>query len=696
MSEVTFDSRAVRIDGRRALILSGAIHYPRSTPAVWPDLLRRSREAGLNTIETYVFWNLHERRRGVLDFSERLDLPRFCRLAQEAGLRVILRIGPYICAETNYGGFPPWLRDVPGIAMRTYNEPFMSEMARWVRTLCQVLRDAFAPRGGPIILAQIENEYNNVAKQYGEQGRRYLQWAADLGGSLGLGIPWVLCAGGAEGAIETINGHFPHEGLADHFQRHPDQPALCTELWPGWYDAWGAARAWRPPESTAYATARFIAGGATGVNYYMWHAGTNFGRESMYLQPPHYGFQGGLDEFGLENTQWGHLGRLHRALAASADAILASDRPQAQPLGPKQAAFAYGSGADALVFLANDDPACAAEVAHAGKTYALAPRSVVLVRGGRVVADTGRVDPADVVRRSMRPSRTRLAPFARWAEPLPADRPADMPGTVVARKPVEQLALTHDESDYCWYDATLTVGGRKAVEGTLLVERAGDVLHVFVDGRLRATTPTPLVEDRGPVDGAGYRQEFRLTLAPGRHDLQVLSCALGLVKGDWSLGHRNMVEERKGLWGPVRWDGKALGGPWRMRPGLVGEHAGLAAGGGILAPWKAAKRGRGRPLTWYRATFPAPKGRAPVALDLGSMGKGLAWVNGRCLGRYWLAPIGDPRQEWLGWLMTDPGLGEPTQRYYHVPREWLGEANTLVLFEELGGDPAGVRLAEWR
>jgi hypothetical protein len=133
-----------------------------------------------------------------------------------------------------------------------------------------------------------------------------------------------------------------------------------------------------------------------------------------------------------------------------------------------------------------------------------------------------------------------------------------------------------------------------------------------------------------------------------------------------------------------------------MRPGLVGEHAGLAAGGGILAPWKAAKRGRGRPLTWYRATFPAPKGRAPVALDLGSMGKGLAWVNGRCLGRYWLAPIGDPRQEWLGWLMTDPGLGEPTQRYYHVPREWLGEANTLVLFEELGGDPAGVRLAEWR
>ena len=197
MACVSYDRRAVTIDGRRTLVLSGAVHYPRSTPAMWPDLMRETRAAGLNTVETYVFWNLHERRRGVLDFSDRLDLVRFCRLAQEAGLHVILRIGPYICAETNYGGLPPWLRDLPGIRMRTWNRPFMDEMARWVRVLCEALRPMFAPAGGPIILAQIENEYANIAKHYGEDGRRYLAWSVELGQSLNLGVPWVMCYGGA-------------------------------------------------------------------------------------------------------------------------------------------------------------------------------------------------------------------------------------------------------------------------------------------------------------------------------------------------------------------------------------------------------------------------------------------------------------------------------------------------------------------
>jgi beta-galactosidase len=177
---VNYDHRAVSINGKRILLLSGAIHYPRSTPAIWPQLMQQSRQAGLNTIETYVFWNLHERLRGVFDFSERLDLLRFCQVAQEHGLYVILRVGPYICAETNYGGFPAWLRDVPGIRMRTFNQPFMREMERWVRMVTDYLRPMFAPRGGPIILFQLENEYNMIAKIYGEDGQRYLQWVSKL------------------------------------------------------------------------------------------------------------------------------------------------------------------------------------------------------------------------------------------------------------------------------------------------------------------------------------------------------------------------------------------------------------------------------------------------------------------------------------------------------------------------------------
>ena len=96
MSIIEYDNRAITVDGKRQLILGGSIHYPRSTPEMWPQLFDLCRRAGLNAVESYVFWNLHERRRGRLDFTGRLDLPRFCRLAQEHGLKVILRIGPYI------------------------------------------------------------------------------------------------------------------------------------------------------------------------------------------------------------------------------------------------------------------------------------------------------------------------------------------------------------------------------------------------------------------------------------------------------------------------------------------------------------------------------------------------------------------------------------------------------------------------
>ena len=150
MAHVSYDSRAVTIDGKRTLLLSGAVHYPRSTPDTWPGLMKRLRDDGINTVDTYVFWNLHERRRGVYDFSERLDVRRFCEVAQAHGLYVMLRVGPYICSETNYGGIPAWLRDVPGMRMRTDNEPFKREMARWVRFVAGYMKGLFAPEGGPI------------------------------------------------------------------------------------------------------------------------------------------------------------------------------------------------------------------------------------------------------------------------------------------------------------------------------------------------------------------------------------------------------------------------------------------------------------------------------------------------------------------------------------------------------------------
>jgi beta-galactosidase GanA len=121
---VTYDKKAVMIDGQRRILFSGSIHYPRSTPDMWEGLIQKAKDGGLDVIQTYVFWNGHEPTPGNYYFEERYDLVRFIKTVQKAGLFVHLRIGPYICGEWNFGGFPVWLKYVPGISFRTDNEPF--------------------------------------------------------------------------------------------------------------------------------------------------------------------------------------------------------------------------------------------------------------------------------------------------------------------------------------------------------------------------------------------------------------------------------------------------------------------------------------------------------------------------------------------------------------------------------------------
>lgn len=697
---VSFDHRAILINGERTLILSGAVHYPRSTPEMWPRIFRHMRRSGINTVETYVFWNLHERKRGVLDFSGRLDLVKFCRLAQKEGLFVILRIGPYVCAETNYGGFPGWLRDVPGIRMRTDNDAFKREKARWVYLVSDIIYPLTATNGGPVILAQIENEYDNIAATYGEAGKRYLRWSVDLANSLSLGIPWMTCAAGGAaeageknavastgGTIETLNQFRAHEIIDRHVKRNPEQPALWTENWIGWYQTWGGVLPKRDPAELAWATARFFAAGGTGVNYYLWHGGTNFNREGMYLLTTSFEFGGALDEYGLPSTKAKYLERLNKALLLCSKEILESDRPKMVPVKDGIVEFRYESG---LRFVCND-----------------AARSLRIIRGnGKVVYDSA--TPIAPVRRSWKSSGVKLGWRSR-PEPMPEKWTPETRGNLSAAKPVEQLLLTRDETDYCWYETDITVSAKQAASGKskLLLNRVADVVHVFIDGKFAATTHAlPLLERRGKMSEGRFTQSFEINLRAlkikeGKHRLSLLCCALGLIKGDWMIGYENMALEKKGLWAPVEWDGKQLKAKWAHQPGLFGEQAEFwnPAVAGLLdweAPKASAKQSK-RPLTWWRATFAKPKSSGPWALDLGGMNKGIAWVNGKCIGRYWLVHDTDPMGPWMHWMkgsLTAVPSGLPSQRYYHVPDDYLhadGRPNTVVLFEELGGTPADIR-----
>ena len=702
MSEIGFDSRAVTIDGRRTLLLSGAIHYPRSTPEMWPLLMRRSRQAGLNAVETYVFWNLHEARRGVLDFSGRLDLRRFCQAAADEGLHVVLRIGPYVCAETNLGGFPSWLLRAPGIRMRTFNEPFMAEMERWTRLLCDYVRPMLAPAGGPIILAQVENEYDNIARFYGQDGQKYLQWSIDMGRSLNLGVPWIMCQGGVPGAISTINGFHGHPGLVEHLAKHPDQPGLWTEAYPGWYDTFGYAHHDRPVENLAFAILRFIAAGGSGINYYMWQGGTNFARESMYLQATSYDFSAPLDEYGLETTKSRHLSRLHKLLAERADWLLAGPPAAGRQLAPEQWAYSYEHAGKRLVFLCNDAQAPAG-LDYQGRRYDLPAQSVSVTEGQEAIFNTAKVQASDVVKRRMAATPKGLD-FQTWPEPHVADWPDELRCEHASREPLEQLQFTLDQTDYCWYRARLKVAAG-AGAGKLEITAGGDVFHVFIDGRRVADTRGPLAENRvlRPQDQEiiktyplheqnAYSQCFEIKLPPGEHELAILCCAMGLVKGDWQLGQKNMAEERKGLWGPVLWNGRQITG-WRIQPGLVGEQVCVFGRGGAMVKWKPVGSGIVAGPRWFRATFARPRGGDPLAVDMAGMTKGMIYLNGLCAGRYWLVAGDGPEPAWvLNMVSHNPDVKQPTQRYYHLPLEWLRDHNTLVIFEEVGGDACAVKL----
>ncbi|KAF6139325.1 hypothetical protein GIB67_021535 [Kingdonia uniflora] len=261
---------------------------------MWPDLIQKAKDGGLDTIETCVFWNAHEPHRREYDFSGNLDIIRFLKTIKSAGMYAVLRIGPYVCAKWNYGGFPMWLHNMLGIKLRTDNEIYKNEMQNFTTKKVDMARQEklFASLGGPIILAQIENEYGNFISAYGGAGKSYINWCASMAQSLDIGVPLILATG------------------------CPNSLKMWTENWTGWFKHWGGRDPHRTAEDLAFAVARFFQFGGTFQNYYMYHGGTNFGRTAggSYIFTS-YDYDAPLDEYGnLNQPKWGHLKQLQNHL----------------------------------------------------------------------------------------------------------------------------------------------------------------------------------------------------------------------------------------------------------------------------------------------------------------------------------------------------------------------------------------------
>ena len=156
---IDMDGHRFSVRGERTVFASGSIHYPRVPRALWRDRLLRLKRAGFNTVETYTFWNTHESKEGVFDFSGQSDLDAFLTTAQSLGLYVIVRVGPYVCAEWDSGGFPVWLCFKPGLRVREENVPYEAAVARWFDHLFPIIARHQIHKGGSVVLVQLENEH---------------------------------------------------------------------------------------------------------------------------------------------------------------------------------------------------------------------------------------------------------------------------------------------------------------------------------------------------------------------------------------------------------------------------------------------------------------------------------------------------------------------------------------------------------
>ncbi|WVZ99432.1 hypothetical protein U9M48_044729 [Paspalum notatum var. saurae] len=278
-----------RKDGTPFQIVGGDVHYFRIVPEYWKDRLLRAKALGLNTIQTYVPWNLHEPEPQSWEFKGFADIESYLRLAQELEMLVMLRVGPYICGEWDLGGFPPWLLTIePALKLRSSDSTYLSLVERWWGILLPKVAPLLYNNGGPIIMVQIENEFGS----FGDD-KNYLHYLVQLARRyLGSDIILYTTDGGAVGNLK--NGSIPQDGVfaAVDFETGSDpwpifrlqkkynlpgkSAPLSSEFYTGWLTHWGERIATTDATSTAKALRKILCHNGSAV-LYMAHGGTNFG-----------------------------------------------------------------------------------------------------------------------------------------------------------------------------------------------------------------------------------------------------------------------------------------------------------------------------------------------------------------------------------------------------------------------------------
>jgi len=568
------DSGRYMLDGKPFQIISGEMHYARVPREYWRDRLRKARAMGLNTISTYVFWNFHEATPGHYDFAGQRDVAEFIRIAGQEGLHVILRPGPYVCAEWELGGYPAWLLADSAMVLRSTYPGFTAPAQRWLDTLGHDLAPLLWSHGGPIIAVQVENEYGSF-----DRDSSYMRWQLAALRHAGLGDALLYTA---DGPSQLPRGTLPDlpavvnfgPGDADSaFARlarfRPAGPRMSGEYWAGWFDQWGERHNGTDPAPQERELGWMLAHGYS-VNLYMFHGGTT----------------PGLMNGANSNTDGSH----YRPQTSSYDydaALDESGRPRAKFFAFRDTIARY-TGVTPPAFPATDSTISI-------PAFAL-PSAQSL--WGVMGAPTRLVDP----------------------------------------KPMEALGESYG---YIRYLTKLPRAGT----AWLTIHEARDYVQVYVDAVLVGTLDRRLGQDS-------------LQITPHRDGatLDILVENTGRVNFTKAL--RN---ERKGISGSVTVDGTPLH-DWMVftQPMLMPPAPPPV---GPMLPDRATPphdKPRISGPGFYRGSFTLAR-TGDTFLDTRGWGKGIVWLNGHELGRFW-------------------SIG-PEQTLY-VPGPWLKKGrNDVVVFD---------------
>lgn len=370
-SKIRIDGKGFVLNGKRVFVVSGSLHYARVPRAMWAGRMEKMKRAGFNCLSTYLFWNYQEPRPGQFKFHGRHNIVAFVKLAQKMGFYVILRIGPWDCAEWDSGGYPVWLRFIPGLAVREGDPPYLAAMRQYYHKLLPMLVPEQITHGGPVIMVQLDNE--------DQQGwgavlpNHYYKFLYHECMKFGIDVP-LFFSGQHHGPNPAGNNPFNH---AQH-----KSPWFTTEMWSGWFTQYGEYPAHSGERRMRMlAPWNVIANGGAGYNVYMAVGGSNFSHWNNQSNRASYDFGAPIGQGGNLRPSYfdykfaNYFGRSFSSVLADSHNVSG----QYQKFAPGLNIAARRSPTGTLVFLRNFSGVMRSAVPKGGCKLIIPPARVVPV-----------------------------------------------------------------------------------------------------------------------------------------------------------------------------------------------------------------------------------------------------------------------------------------------------------------------------